>query len=74
MERLTVRPPESDEAYLSCEKCGKAAINECWDQLDCTQTAVDRLADIEDILGDEYDLDRLRDLPVVGRQRRLHQR
>lgn len=70
MERLTVRPSESDEAYLSCEKCGKAAINECWDQLDCTQTAVDRLALIEDILGDDYDLDRLRELVEADRDGR----
>lgn len=62
MERLTKRPLEGEEAFLSCEKCGKEAINQCWDQLDCTQTAVDRLAAIEDILGDDYDLDRLREL------------
>lgn len=62
MERLTVRPPESDEAYLSCEKCGKKAISECWDEMDCQQTALERLASIEDILGNEYDLDRLREL------------
>lgn len=59
MERLTVRQSESEEAYLSCEKCGKKAFSECWDEMDCQKTAIDRLAAIEDILGDEYDLNRL---------------
>lgn len=68
MERLTVRPPESDEAYLSCEKCGKKAISECWDEMDCQQTVLERLAAIEDILGDEYDLDRLRELVEADRE------
>lgn len=55
---------------MSCEKCGKEGINECWDQLDCTQTAVDRLALIEDILGDDYDLARLRELVEADREGR----
>ena len=62
MERLTMYYKESEEPYLSCERCGKTGISECWTQENCTQTAVDRLAAIEDILGDEYDLDRLREL------------
>ena len=32
------------------------------------QQAVDRLAAIEDILGDEYDLDRLRELAQADRE------
>lgn len=60
MKRLTKRPSESEEAYLSCERCGKTGIHECWTQENCTQTAVDRLAEIEDILGDDYDLGRLK--------------
>ena len=67
VERLTERPLEGEEAYLSCSKCGKADISECWDQLDCTQTAVDRLAAIENILGDDYDLDRLRELVELAK-------
>lgn len=62
MERLTKRFEGIEEASLSCERCGKNAIYECWSQENCTQTAVDRLASIEDILGDTYDLDRLREL------------
>ena len=60
MKRLTAYYGDCEEAYLSCERCGKTGIHECWTQEDCTQTAVDRLAAIEDILGDDYDLDRLK--------------
>lgn len=67
MERLTKRIEGLEEASLSCEKCGKAAISECWSQENCTQTAVDRLSAIEDILGDDYDLDRLRELVEADR-------
>ena len=70
MKRLTKRPSESEEAYLSCERCGKVGISECWTQENCTQTAVDRLADIEDILGDDYDMDRLRELVEADREGR----
>lgn len=35
------------------------------------QQAVDRLAAIEDILGDEYDLDRLRELAQADREGKL---
>lgn len=70
MERLTMYYKESEEPYLSCERCGKTGISECWTQENCTQTAVDRLASIEDILGDEYDLDRLRELAQADREGR----
>lgn len=70
MERLTNKIDGLEEASLSCEKCGKAAISECWSQENCTQTAVDRLAIIEDILGDDYDLDRLRELVEADRDGR----
>lgn len=70
MKRLTKRPIEGEEAFLSCERCGKESIVECRSQEDCTQTAVDRLADIEDILGDAYDLDRLRELVKADREGR----
>lgn len=35
-----------------------------------TQEVIDRLAAIEDILGDEYDLDRLRELVQADRENR----
>ena len=66
MRRLTARDGGCEEAYLRCEECGKVAISECWDQMDCTQTAIDRLAVIEDILGEDYDLDRLQELVESG--------
>lgn len=59
MKRLTKWIEGLEQARISCEICGKTAIYECWSQENCTQTAVDRLASIEDILGDDYDLDRL---------------
>lgn len=62
MERLTSWCEEIEEAFLSCEKCKKNGMTECWSQENCTQTVVDRLAEIEDILGNEYDLDRLKQL------------
>ena len=68
MERLTYKIDGLEEASLSCEKCGKSAISECWSQENCTQAAVDRLAEIEDILGDDYDLDRLRELVEADRE------
>ena len=70
MKRLTMYYGDCEEAYLSCERCGKAGISECWTQEDCTQTVVDRLAEIEDILGDDYDIDRLLELARADREGR----
>ena len=70
MERLTSWCDEIEEAFLSCEKCKKNGMTECWSQENCTQTVVDRLAEIEDILGNEYDLDRLRELVQADREGR----
>ena len=36
------------------------------------ETAIHRLVTIEDILGDEYDLDRLRELVQADREDRVH--
>ena len=36
------------------------------------ETAIHRLAAIEDILGDEYDLERLRELAQADREERVH--
>lgn len=69
MERLTMYDKFCEEAYLSCERCGKYG-RECFTQENCTQTAIDRLAQIEDILGDDYDLDRLRELVQADRDGR----
>lgn len=65
MERLTERN-KSGRAMAAC--CGKACeYNYCCEVggfSDCKgiDDIIDRLADIEDILGDEYDLDRLREV------------
>lgn len=53
MERLTW--PE--EGRMNCRKCPIAG--KCSGPVDCKNTAVNRLSKIEDILGDNYDLDRL---------------
>lgn len=71
MERLTSWCEEIEEAFLSCEKCKKNGMTECWSQENCTQTAVDRLAEIEDILGNEYNLDRLSELVKADREGRI---
>lgn len=71
MNRLTERPKDGAEAFLSCERCGAKAFIACWSQENCTQAAVDRLSDIEDILGDDYDLDRLRELVEADRDGRV---
>ena len=70
MERLTERN-ENSLAMAAC--CGKACeynyvcevggFGECRGMDDI----IDRLADIEDILGDEYDLYRLRELIQAAR-------
>ena len=60
MKRLTKWIEGLEQARISCKICGKTAIYECWSQENCTQTAVDSLAAIEDILGDDYDLERLK--------------
>ena len=54
MERLTIRTNEASISF-ECESVGDI---------------VRRLADIEDILGDEYDLDRLRELALADREGR----
>lgn len=70
MERLTKRIDEDTEPYISCEVCKKKPMSECWSQENCTQTAVDRPSSIEDILGDDYDLERLRVLVEADRDGR----
>lgn len=60
MERLTLR--EADGCVLpGFENNG---VNGCYDIPDAEwlEESIDRLAAIEDILGDDYDLDRLREL------------
>ena len=56
MERLTW--PE--EGRMNCRKCPIAG--KCSGPVDCKDTAVNRLSKIEDILGNNYDLDHLKAL------------
>lgn len=65
MERLTLR--EATGCVLpGFENNG---VNGCYDIPDAEwlEESIDRLAAIEDILGDEYDLDRLRELAEADR-------
>lgn len=68
MERLT-RYFYENCAGVNCEKCGRKKTGKCNTSADCAQTIADRLAKIEDILGDDYDLDRLRELVEADRKR-----
>nr|DAJ24990.1 MAG TPA: hypothetical protein [Caudoviricetes sp.] len=45
-------------------------LTKCNCASDCVDSAVNRLAAIEDILGDDYDLDRLRELVEADRDGR----
>ena len=72
MNRLTEKHvKKSDGHYMKCsEHCQNETLQcgEC-DELD---RFVDRLGSIEDILGDDYDLDRLRELVEADRDGRCH--
>ena len=77
MERLTydfalggnhcwqVKGADNLECREVCERQGNAGCKTC-----PIAKAFDRLAAIEDILGDEYDLDHLRELVEADRNRR----
>lgn len=70
MERLTLR--EATGCVLpGFENNG---VNGCYDILDAEwlEESIDRLAAIEDILGDDYDLDRLRELVEADREDAVH--
>lgn len=69
MERLTERHYKaSDGYYMKCiEGCRLFSCEEC----EQFGEGVDRLGQIEDILGDTYDLDRLRELVEADKQGRV---
>lgn len=75
MERLTERN-KNGLAMAAC--CGKACeYNYCCEVggfSDCKgiDDIIDRLADIEDVLCDEYDLDRMRELVEADKAGRLY--
>lgn len=68
MERLT----ERDKNGFVISGIGTNAVNGCYDiwDYDRLEKALDRLAAIEDILGEQYDLDRLRELTQADKEGR----
>ena len=76
MERLTLKAEENNpyihgKAYVTCNVKGCLSIT-CEANPPCErmQEVVDRLYDFENIFGDDYDLDRLRDLVEADRDGR----
>ena len=70
MKRLTKQHYKKTDGYYM--KCSEHCCKEDFSCEDCEKfdELVDRLASIEDILGDEYDLDRLRELAQADREGR----
>lgn len=69
MKRLTfVEQPYTANRSLNCARC--PMLTKCNCASDCVDSAVNRLAHIEDILGDDYDLSRLRELVQADREGR----
>ena len=66
MKRLTKNYPE--HAAVLCDNCNKE-YKSCGAS-DCLRAVAKRLAGIEDILGDTYDLDRLRVIVEADRRKR----
>lgn len=64
MKRITDANYKNTRYYLNCGECVKNDCTECHKILE----AVDRLAAIEDILGDDYNLDRIRELVQADRE------
>lgn len=70
MERLTERHYKESSGYYM--KCSETCHIDCGEKSYCEEVdnIVDRLGAIEDILGDNYDLDRLRELVQADRDGR----
>lgn len=72
MERYTKRLDDG-QAVMDCQNCPVSWVNEpnsdCT-ALYCRNRLKDRVAAYEDILGDDYDLDRLRELVEADRKGR----
>lgn len=64
MKRITERSKSGDMLTVKCQNCKKTEIGSCED---CQNAIYHRLTDIEDILGDNYDPDRLRELVEADR-------
>lgn len=70
MERLTERHYKANDGYYM--KCSETCHIDCGEKSYCEEVdnVVDRLGAIEDILGDDYDLGRLRELVEADRDGR----
>ena len=70
MERLTERHYKATDGYYM--KCSETCHIDCGEKSYCEEVdnVVDRLGAIEDILGDDYDLDHLRELVEADRDGR----
>ena len=75
MKRLTERDTNGTAMAACCGEnckhnfcCENGGFAECEDMDDL----IDRLAAIEDILGDEYDLERLQELVKADREGKIH--
>ena len=72
VERLTDKHYKKDGGYFM--KCSEWCEREETMCMECERSdkIVDRLGVIEDILGDDYDLERLRELVEADREGRCH--
>lgn len=69
MQRLT-QPEivETENRFISCKNCPYSG--KCHSSAYCKKVAINRLATIEDILGDDYDIDRLREIVEADQEKR----
>ena len=69
MERLTAKCLKGSGYYMACSK---TCPYDCMEDCDCEEfdNFVNRLGAIEDILGDEYDLDELKEMVQANREGR----
>lgn len=72
MKRLTERNKNGFAMASCCRECGYNYCCEVGGTSDCQgfDDIIDRLAAIEDILGDDYDLDRLKELVEADKAKR----
>ena len=68
MERLTEKHYKASDGYYM--KCSGTCGEGCCDGCPKSDEFVDRLGQLEDILGDTYDLDRLRELVEADKDER----
>lgn len=69
MQRLTMIDC-TGSSIINCNKCARVWTENCKNASSCSQEAVSRLAAIEEILGDDYDLDRLKELVEADKEGR----